>query len=195
MAESGIYGSVENEFNKASMAVDKKNYAYAIELLSHVISIKPDFVRARQLLLIARIRAFEATPPNPVLKVFIGISSFIRSLRAAVRETKGEDQKAMSIYEAALAKDPKNVRLLTRLGALLKIEGMNEAAAVTLEIALKISAKNSEALGILGDIYSGMGKYDRARACYKKVLNLKPQDAAAERGLKNLDALTTIDTL
>ena len=195
MGENGIYGSVEKEYNKASMAVDKKNYAYAIELLSHVISIKPDFAGARQLLLIAGIRAFEAKPPNPVLKVFIWLSSFMRYLRAAVSETRGENQKAMSVYEAALAKDPKNVRLLVRLGALLNTEGMKEASAVTLEIALKISAKNAEALGILGDIYSGMGKYDRARACYKKVLGLKPHDASAERGLKNLDALTTIDTL
>jgi len=45
----------------------------------------------------------------------------------------------------------------------------------------------------LGEMHSNLENYERARQCFKKVLEIKPHDHTAERGLKNLDALTTID--
>ena len=82
---------------------------------------------------------------------------------------------------------------LVKLGALLKAEHMNEAAAVTLEKGVEISPNDITAHELLGELHSDLGNYDRARQCFKKVLERRPHDHAAERGLKNLDALTTID--
>jgi len=195
MSEEISPSSVESQYHKASMAVDKKNYDYAIELLTHAINIKPDFTKARQLIRIAQIKNYDENPPNPVVKALNRISSYMQILTAAISESKGEDQKAISIYENALKKDPKNVTVLVKLGSTLKSEGLKEGAAVTLEISLKISANNVAALGLLGDIYSDIGNYKRAKSCYDKVLGSRPNDAHAERGLKNLDALTTIDKL
>ncbi len=195
MAEDMTTSSAEGQYHKASMAVEKKNYDYAIDILTHSVNIKPDFTKARQLLRIAQIKKYDENPPNIIVKTANGISSFLHISAAAISESKGENQKAISIYEKALRKDPKNVTALIRLGGSLKAEKLNGAAMVTLEVALKLSADNAAALGLLGDIYSDLGNYEKAKACYKKVLGLKPNDANAERGLKNLDALTTIDRL
>ena len=69
-----------------------------------------------------------------------------------MNETKGDYNKAISIYENILRKDPKNVSILVKLGNLLKIEGLKKASAVTLESAVNISQKNPLAYELLGEI-------------------------------------------
>ena len=193
MTNNTLPAEVKDHFEKASMAIDKKNYDYAIELLTHVINIKPDFAKGRQLLRLAEIKRFEENPPNIILRIINRVFSFLHMLPAIVNETKGDNQGAISIYEKILRKDSKNTLVLVKLGNLLKIEDMKEIAALTLESAVSISTKNPTAYQILGEIYSDLAIYDKARFCFKKVLELKPHDANAERGLKNLDALSTID--
>lgn len=193
MAEDVLPGEVKERYNKASMAIDKKNYDYAIELLMQIINIRPDLAKGRQLLRLAEIKNFEENPPNVVIRFIKRIFSSFAVLIAMVYETKGDYSTAMALYENILRKDPKNTAAMVKLGNLLKTEGMKEASAVILKSAVNISAKNPLAYELLGEIYSDLGDYDHARYCFKKVLELKPRDADAERGLKNLDALTTID--
>ena len=193
MTENALPSEVKNHYDKASMAVEKKNYNYAIELLTHVISIRPDFAKGRQLLRLAEIKNFEEHAPNIIIRIITRIFSCFIVLIAMINETKGDYHAAMFIYEKILRKDSKNITVLVKLGNLLKIEGMKEASAVTLESAVSISVKNPAAYELLGKVYSDLGNYDRARFCFKKVLELRPHDANAERGIKNLDALTTID--
>jgi len=193
MAENNLPLEIKEHYEKAKIAMDRKNYSYAIELLTHTINIKPDFDEARKLLRLAETKNFEENPPNALLRVMNKISSLFHMVTATIREIKGDRYSAISIYEKILLEDPKNVTVLVKLGNLLKIEGMKEASVVTLESALNISQNNAFAYGLLGEIYSDVGKYDKARSCFKKVLELRPNDASAERGLKNLDALTTID--
>ena len=49
MKENILSEELENQFEKASMAVNTKKYAYAVELLTHIINIRPDAAKARQL--------------------------------------------------------------------------------------------------------------------------------------------------
>ena len=53
MKADRIPEDLRNQYEKASMAVDTRNYAYAVDLLTHLIKIRPDFSRARQLLRLA----------------------------------------------------------------------------------------------------------------------------------------------
>jgi len=193
MSNNVLPEEVKSRYEKASMAMDKKNYNYAIELLTQVIDIKPDFGKGRQLLRLAEIKNFNENTPNIISRIISRGFSFFSVLMAIINEEKGSRNTAMSLYENILRKDPKNVMVLVRLGNLLKTEDMKKSSAATLESAVTISPKNSLAHELLGEIYSDLGNYDRARFCFKKVLELKPHDAGAERGLKNLDALTTIN--
>jgi tetratricopeptide (TPR) repeat protein len=193
MIENALPEEIKDRYEKATMAIDKKNYDYAIELLTQIINIKPDFAKGRQLLRLAEIRKFEENTPNIIIRVISRALSCFAVLMAIVNETKGDHHAAITSYENILRRDPKNTAVLVKLGKLLNIEGMKEASAVTLESTVNISAKNPIAYEILGEVYSDLGNYDRARFCFKKVLELRPHDTNAERGLKNIDALTTID--
>jgi tetratricopeptide (TPR) repeat protein len=193
MMENAVPEEIRVSYEKTLMAMDKKNYAYAIKLLTQIINIKPDFAKGRQLLRLAEIKNFEENPPYIIIRLMNRIFSWFAILIAMIYKTKGDHFKAMSIYEKMLYKDPKNTAIMVKLGDLLKIEGLKEASCVTLESVVNISVKNRIAYELLGEVYSDLGKYDQARFCFKKVLELKPNDANAERGLKNLDALTTID--
>jgi len=193
MTDHSLPEEINKQYNKAVMAIDKKNYGYAIDILTHIVNIKPDFVDAWQILRMAQIKNFEKNPPNFTRLAIIKTISFISSITALIEETKGNLHGAMVIYEKILKKDPKNAGILAKLGRLLKIEGVNKVAAVMLENAVTISPKNAAAYELLGEVYSSLAIYDRARDCFKRVLGLKPHDANAERNLKNIDALTTID--
>ena len=193
MPEDVIPNEVKDHFNKAQIAIDRKNYKYAVELLTHAINIKPDFAKARQLLRLAEVKVFEKNPPNALKRIINIAYSYFHTFIAMLNETKGNYHDAIAIYEDILKNDPKNGFVLLKLGILLKLEGMEEAAAVTLESAVEEVKKSVVAYGLLGEIHSNLGNYERARQCFKKVLELKPTDHTAERGLKNLDALTTID--
>ena len=193
MTENILPEEIKSLYDKASMAVDQRNYDYAIELLIRAIKIKPDFAKGRQLLRLAEIRHFDEHTPNILVLIVIRLFSLIRMFIASMVEMSRKHHDAMVLYEKILEIDPKNTLILTKLGNLLKVEGMKEAAAVTLETAVNVSAKNVLAYELLGELCSDLGNYDRARVCFKKVLELKPHDANAEKGLKNLDALTTID--
>ena len=193
MPEDSIPKEVKDHYEKAQIAVDRKNYTYAIELLTHAINIKPDFARARQLLRMAEVKLLEKHPPGFLKRIINFVYSCFHTFIAMLNETKGNYHDAIAIYEDILRNDPKNGLVLLKLGILLKLEGMEEAAMVTLESAVEQAKKSAVGYELLGEIHSNLGNYERARQCFKKVLQIKPTDHAAERGLKNLDALTTID--
>lgn len=183
---------VKDHYEKAQIAVDRKNYIYAIKLLTHAINIKPDFAKARQLLRMAEVKLFEENPPGFLKRIINFVYFRFRTFAAMISETRRNYHDAIAIYEDILRNDPKNGLVLLKLGILLKLEGMEESAVITLESAVEQAKKSAVGYGLLGELHSNMGNYERARQCFKNVLQIKPADHAAERGLKNLDALTTI---
>lgn len=193
MNDQGIPKEVKDHYEKAQIAFDRKNYTYAIELLTHAINIKPDFASARRLLRTVEVKLLEENPPNFLKRMINFVYSYFHTFIAMLNETKGSYHDAIAIYEDILRNDPKNGRVLLKLGILLKLEGMEEASMVTLESAVEQAKKSAVGYGLLGELHSSLGNYERARQCFKKVLQIRPADHAAERGLKNLDALTTID--
>lgn len=193
MKEENIPKEIKDFYNKASISIEKKNYGYAIELLRHTIEVKPEFTKGRKLLRLVELKNFEENTPNAQALFIIRALSFAHMLFGMINEIKGDRRKAISVYEDILTKDPKNTAVLIKLGNLLKTEGMKEEAIVTLESALNISVKHVIAYQLLGELLLDIGDYDRASSCFKSALELKPGDTRSQRGLKNVDALTTID--
>ena len=193
MTENQLPEAVKDRYEKARMALDRKNYGYAVELLTQIISIKPDFDKARQLLRAAEIKNFEASPPNIVVGTINRVISFLHAFAGMASESKANYHKAMSIYENILRRDPKNVAVLLRLGRILRAHDMKESAAAALENAVTVATKDIYGYQLLGEIYCELGKYEQASSCFERILKLKPHNAKAERGLKNIAALHTID--
>ena len=102
MVGDAIPKEVKDHYEKAQIAMDRRNYKYAIDLLTHAINIKPDFANGRQLLRLAEIRLYEEKPPNALNIIINRAFSFFHMFIAMLNETKGNFHDAIAIYEDIL---------------------------------------------------------------------------------------------
>jgi tetratricopeptide (TPR) repeat protein len=85
---------------------------------------------------------------------------------------KGQFDKAIKAYEKILAEDPKDVRVLLKIGELQQKKGDNGAAA--------------ETFGRVADAYGEQGFFLKAVAVYKQMLKLAPDDVRVNERLAGL---------
>ncbi|HVI74918.1 MAG TPA: tetratricopeptide repeat protein, partial [Anaeromyxobacteraceae bacterium] len=85
---------------------------------------------------------------------------------------KGQFDKAIKAYEKVLAEDPKDVRVLLKVGELQQKKGDNPAAA--------------ETFGKVADAYGEQGFFLKAIAVYKQMLKLAPDDVRVNERLAAL---------
>jgi tetratricopeptide (TPR) repeat protein len=85
---------------------------------------------------------------------------------------KGQWDKAIKAYDKILAEDPKDVRVLLKVGELHQKKGDNESAAVT--------------FNRVADAYSEQGFFLKAVAVYKQILKLTPDDCDINEKLAGL---------
>lgn len=180
-------------YNKARISFDKKDYDYAKDLAKQVLAVHQDFAEARQLLHQIKQAKWNSAKPSPLIKLMAQAVTIPPLMLGALLEMRGEISTAIDVYEKALSGYPYCARALLRMGILLRKIGAAEAALVVFEEAYKIHPDDAVVLENLGELHSQAGDYDKARFCFKAVLKVKPHDANAERGLKNIDALGTIE--
>ncbi|NQT46706.1 MAG: hypothetical protein HQ593_04420 [Candidatus Omnitrophica bacterium] len=183
---------VADIYKKATEALSKKNYAYAVELLWQVTLLKEDFTEARHLLHITEKKMAEITRPDITLKLVALTRSGLFRIKALFCEIQGRLPEAVIAYESALRSDPCNPSILRKIAISLFKSGMSESAIALFEEVLQIKNDDLVALKKLGALYKEKGDLQRARSCYANLLKLSPFDRESETALKNLDALDVI---
>jgi len=101
-------------------------------------------------------------------------------------ETRGEIDKAIGSYRAALAIDSSLAAAHCKLGNLLLNQGYLAEAAVTLTRALSLKPDFYEAANCLGSVLQKSGKIEKAEVCYRKALSLWPTYSPAHNNLGNV---------
>lgn len=193
MTHEIIFSANVNEYyNKGLLALEKKNYDYAIELFSQALMIKKDFPEARHYLHLAAQKKFTEYPPAVISIVFNKLKNAVFLLKAILLDTKRLTSAAMNEYEKILRSDPLNLYALSRLAQDLLKENDDASALKVLEEIKTHDPHNVNALKYMGQLYSQMDNYSEARLCYEAILKIHPHDPEAEKGLKNLDALGAI---
>lgn len=91
---------------------------------------------------------------------------------AAKLVQKGQFDKAIRVYQRILDDDPKDVRVLLKVGELQQKKGDNVAAA--------------ETFNRVADAYSEQGFFLKAVAVYKQIIKLTPDDAQVNERLGSL---------
>ena len=95
----------------------------------------------------------------------------------------GENLKAESWLEAALALKPKNERALEQITGVL-IGNHKESKALEMSKALiKVAPKNANAYNLKGLALSRLGDTDKGYACFQKSIKLNPGQIAVVRNL------------
>lgn len=99
----------------------------------------------------------------------------------------GNDKRGIELLEAALAQNPKDVDVLTRLSMLYAQQGLADKARKTAEAAVQVDPGNFTMHSFLGNIRGRTGDKKGARDAFEGVLKLDPKFLPAAVNLSWLD--------
>ncbi len=99
---------------------------------------------------------------------------------------KGEDNRALAAYEAALQAQPNDLLALRSAAALYLKHRMNEPARQLLERWVQLEPNEIQARTDLAAVYAIAGRFVEAEQMFQEVLRLKPDSSSALRALGNL---------
>src|SRR5436190_8802503 len=123
---------------------------------------------------------FLLAPPTPQAALVKKESDALRRGTKLLEEKKYDE--AVAVYEAALAKEPKNPDLLFDLGLALRAKGDLERARGAVESELAVKPDDAEGHLVLGEIHEAQGHRIPAVLAYLRFLSLSP-DSDRTRGV------------
>ena len=100
--------------------------------------------------------------------------------------TRGDDNRALAAYEAALAIQPDDLETLRTAVQLDIKHELNARALPLLERYVKLQPNDAEAKAELGSVYAALGHLDKAEQQFRLALRLNPESPAAVLGLGGL---------
>jgi len=103
---------------------------------------------------------------------------------------KGDDNRALAAYEAALAIQPDDLETLRAAVQLDIKHELNIRALPLLERYVKLQPNDVEAKAELGSVYAALGQLDKAEQQFRWALSLNPESPAAVLGLGGVDLRT-----
>ena len=138
--------NISNVYAKAMQAIEKRNFAYAVEMLIQCITLDPDNLEVRKKLRTTA-RHMTKESGSGASKKFK--SGFGKLKGMWSRKLKKDPEKAMVELEKSLVSDPHSVSLLGDLGSAAIEANHIDTAVWIFEDANKIDPKN---IGILENL-------------------------------------------
>jgi len=100
----------------------------------------------------------------------------------------GEYEDAMEELEQAVEIDPDHVRAAFRLAYLCELRGLNDLAVRYYERCAEKRPTYANALLNLGVLYEDLGRFQKALACYRRVLRADPMNERARLYVRDAEA-------
>lgn len=183
---------VKDYYEKGVAAVQRGNFAYAVELFSAALALKEDFAEARFYLWLSLWE--NSKRHSNIFTMLLGkITGSLLMMQALSMQKTGKISQAIYKYEKAMRADPGNTTVLNSIADCFISEGQTWNAIKILEGVPMINNNDFKALKKLAGLYKSMENYDKARAFYSAVLKVNPNDLEAEQGIKELDAINTLN--
>lgn len=192
MADEISQQDLKEFYNKGTLAFEKKNYDYAIEIFSQILSSKYDHLEARRYLHLSLKKRSENQAASFITNAINSINAFFGSLSANALLKKGNVAGALESLEKIIAKNPNDTEPLRKMADIFYKKGLIAQATQNLEEAKSINSKDITILKKLGEIYLKKEDYKNAKSNYEQALKINPNDTDVLKALKNLDALGTI---
>lgn len=184
-------------YQKATDAVERENYDYAIELLYQLIVNEPANVKARQTLWLAEKRKYGDAGPGKVTVFFKGLGPWSA---AALHALMGKPLKIMADCERYLMVNPLSAAMRNKLAQAAYEAGDIETSIAAYESAREVDPKNINTLRQLGRLYKE--KFDAnherddlnlAMGRFEELLKIRPVDHEAKNTAQALAAQRAID--
>jgi tetratricopeptide (TPR) repeat protein len=188
--------NVEARFQVGFLAWQEKDFSRASQIFSELHKTNPSDMRglvgvvetlAGQNRMPEAIREMEtaakAEPDRRDLQVALG-NMYVRS---------EQYDRAIQIYEALLAKDPKAADVLFRVAETYRRKGDLNVAIDRFRSASQAAPNDTNSLLQLGLLMDGTGRRDQARPIYEQILKIQPDHPIALNNLAFIKAEDGVD--
>lgn len=180
---------------KAEAAYNKQNYQWAAELYCEIYTInRKEQIEYLQKMILSSL-GYKNLSPN---KLMLEIKSFFSNLPfyfqvMKTKDAAGNPEPLYEVYEQIIKNDPDSSFALLGLSKIYEKHNLTENAAILLDQYIRTHKNNVEILKKIGDLYVSVDNGSKARTAFKKVLEIKPFEQYAEKRLRDILALTSID--
>jgi tetratricopeptide (TPR) repeat protein len=178
-------------FKKASEALAKGNFDYAVEMFTNCVRFVPDHLNYRQFLRGAECKKYRNNRSGASL-------AFLRVAGVRTKTAKARYQKNWReldhAAEEGLAINPWDAQFNADVGDAATHLGYNEVAIFSYEKAVETDSKNKEFLRSLARAYERKIRYPEAIRIWERVRELDPLDTEARTKITGLNATNTIES-
>jgi tetratricopeptide (TPR) repeat protein len=178
-------------FNRGFVALERNNLDYAIQMFAACLELEPNLHRARKFLRIAEIKQFKGKGGGQMAHLMSTITG-LPAMFQARSMLKSKPLQALQAVEQLLRKDPLNLSHIELLVKAAEAAGEPEIAIQTLVIALEHYPHDSRVLERLGRLYMKTDQPRLGRDCFETLCELKPNDSAALKLLKDAMAIDSM---
>jgi tetratricopeptide (TPR) repeat protein len=168
---------------KARLAVERRNYPYAIELYQEILQLEPNDVDARRSLRAVEVRQAKETGTSRTTAIFKNLGTYIK----LILPSKNYEGRLMDC-EKYLQSDPTNPKVLKKLATAAYNAGYRETAIAVLEDLRTQQPDDVEGLQMLMGTYRESGDTQKALDVCRDILKRAPDDREASQALRDLSA-------
>ncbi len=183
---------VRDLHDKGFAALERGNYAYAMDMLMNALDLEPRLLTTRRFLRAAQVKAFKAKKGGEITHIITSITG-MGGMIGAQSALKKDPIKALKISEKLLRTDPLNKMFIdVHVKAALAAD-LPETAILTLEVGREHYPKDAALLKKLGQLYLDHNQTNKGREIFEILLALKPNDQAVLKAYKDATALDTMN--
>lgn len=177
-------------FERGTAALQRKNWDYAITILSQVLQKEPAFYEAREALRASQFKKAEAS--TGFFKRFLSSASNSPMIAKGQIMLRSNPLEVINIAEQILNSDPNSTAAHKLLAEAALEANLPRTAALSLEIARKHSPNDKEIGLRLGEALARAGQSAKAETVYRELERAYPNDQSILQSLKNVVAKRTM---
>lgn len=181
--------NIRDLFDKATAAVDRGNFDYAMDMLIALLEQEPRFLQARKSLRAVQLKVTQDRGgSNAMASSLKGLGTY---LKAQMMLSKNP-AKALVLSESLLRIDPFNAMFQDVMIRAALASKLPEVAINLLEIMNTRNPEDVPSLTRLGNLYLEVGDTANARSCFERLHSLRPNDPVILKALKDAQAVDTM---
>jgi tetratricopeptide (TPR) repeat protein len=182
----------KDAFNRGFVAMERGNLDYAIDMFTACLAIEPNLHRARKFLRAAEIKNTRSKASGGLAGLLASVTTLPAQLKIQALLNPGKAPQALQAIEKLLRKDPLNRGLIKLLDKAADLLGEPEIAIQTLALAREHYPADTALLERLGHLYMQSNQPKLGRECFETLCELKPNDTAALKALKDAMAIDSM---
>lgn len=186
--------ALQRTYERATAAINQKNYRYAFEMLRNILVAEPGFNDARLTLRQAQLeRVGFASSIGRAFTAFLK-SAWGMYVKGPLQLRKGNIAAALDIGEKAMEHDPTLIPTLQYMRKMAEAAELPLIAVNCMEIATRFHPKSVSVMKGLALAYKEADQAHKALGVWQRLYTLRPNDMQVQNELKHATALAAMQT-